>query len=84
MMLRTTYTYVEMEVSAATYDEIAGKLRAAEYDHAFHDGTIDMHGIGLTKAADPQAASKCKHCGLLKEQHDDPSKFEPEAAKKRT
>lgn len=51
MTLRSTYTYVELEVSAAAYDEIAGKLRAADYDHAFNDGTIDMHGIGLTKAA---------------------------------
>jgi hypothetical protein len=49
--LRTTYTYVELEVSAAAYDEIANKLRAADYDHALHDHTIDMHGIGLTKAA---------------------------------
>jgi hypothetical protein len=78
MTLRTTYTYVELEVSAAAYDEIAGKLRAAGYDHAFHGGTIDMHGIGLTRAADPQQADKpCKHCGLLKDQHDDPSQFEP-------
>jgi len=49
MTLRTTYTYVELEVSAAAYDEIAGKLRAAGYDHAFHDGTIDMHGLALIK-----------------------------------
>jgi hypothetical protein len=52
MTLRTTYTYAELEVSAAAYDEIAGKLRAADYGHAFHDGTIDMHGIGLTRAND--------------------------------
>jgi hypothetical protein len=78
MTLRTTYTYVELEVSAAAYDEIAGKLRAADYDHAFNDGTIDMHGIGLTRAADPQQADKpCQHCALLKDQHDDPSQFEP-------
>jgi hypothetical protein len=25
-------------------------LRRAGYDHAFHDGAIDMHGIGLVKA----------------------------------
>lgn len=50
MTIRSTHTYVEMEVSATAYDEIADKLRAAEYDHAFHDGTIDMHGIGLIKA----------------------------------
>jgi len=58
MTLRTTHTYAELEVSAAVYDEIAGKLLAAGYDHAFHDGTIDMHGIGLTRADDPQPANK--------------------------
>ena len=38
-----------MEVSRATFDEIAARLRAAEYDHAFHDdgATLDMHGIAL-------------------------------------
>lgn len=48
-----THTYAELEVSRATYDEIAAKLREAGYDHAFmpergrHEPTIDMHGIGL-------------------------------------
>lgn len=55
MTLRTTYTYVELEVSAAAYDEIAGKLRAAGYDHAFQDGTIDMHGLALTRATEEES-----------------------------
>ncbi len=38
-----------MDVSPATYDEIAAKLRAASYDHAFVDGHLDMHGIALCK-----------------------------------
>ena len=45
-----TRTFVEMEVSKRTFDEIAGKLREAGYHHAFLDdpGTvIDMHGIAL-------------------------------------
>lgn len=48
-----THTYAELEVSRATYDEIAQKLRDAGYDHAFmpernrESPTIDMHGIGL-------------------------------------
>jgi len=48
-MPRTTHTYALFEVSRATFDEIAAKLREADYDHAFDaDGTtIDMHGIGL-------------------------------------
>lgn len=45
-----TYTYVLMEVSPQTYDEIAKKMRDAEYDHAFGDeGEIDMHGIAIVK-----------------------------------
>lgn len=52
--MRTTHTFVELEVSAAVYDEIAAKLREADYDHAFiqeRDGSvvIDMHGIALKK-----------------------------------
>ena len=44
-----TYAYVLMEVSQATFDEIAARLRAADYRHAFHDdgATLDMHGIAL-------------------------------------
>ena len=44
-----TYTFATMDVSKKTYDEIAGKLREAGYDHAFVDGALDMHGIALTK-----------------------------------
>jgi hypothetical protein len=47
-----THTYVTLEVSAATYKEIADKLREAGYDHAFGDeGEIDMHGIALVREA---------------------------------
>lgn len=42
-----TYTYAILEVTQATFDEVSGKLRAAEYDHAFQDDVIDMHGIAL-------------------------------------
>lgn len=57
MPVRQTYTYAELEVSKAAYDEIAGKLRAANYDHAFMDnGTIDMHGIGLINFVEHEAA----------------------------
>lgn len=58
MTQRQTHTYAELELSQAAYDEIAGKLRAAGYDHAFMTGedangppAIDMHGIGVTRAA---------------------------------
>lgn len=48
-----THTYAELEVTEPTYNEIAQKLKAAGYDHAFmpekgQRDTIDMHGIGLT------------------------------------
>lgn len=52
-----THTYAVLEVSKSVWDEIAGLLREAGYDHAFSlDGkTIDMHGIGLeAKPITPQ------------------------------
>lgn len=59
--IRSTYTVAELEISAGAYDEIAGLLRAAKYDHAFMpSGMVDMHGIGLTRAAvelDPDGLS---------------------------
>lgn len=48
-MIRSTYTYVIMELSPAAYDEIAQKMREAGYDHVFNeDGEIDMHGIAVS------------------------------------
>lgn len=46
-----TYTFVKLEVSQTTFDEIAGKLRLAGYEQAFRrDGdaqVIDMRGIAI-------------------------------------
>lgn len=57
--MRTTHTYALLPVSKAVFEEIAQKLRAAGYDHAFgQDGenpVIDMHGTALTQASDPDA-----------------------------
>ena len=48
MSIRQTHTYVELEISRAAWDEIAGQLRAAGYGHAFVDEeTIDMSGIAV-------------------------------------
>lgn len=48
MAVRQTHTYAELEISKAAYDEIAGKLRAAGYDHVFMEGgAIDMHGLAV-------------------------------------
>lgn len=47
-MPRHTHTYVTLDVSRATYDEIAGKLKANAYGHCFNEaGEIDMSGIAL-------------------------------------
>lgn len=52
MGVRQTYTYVELEISEAAYNEIAGKLRAAGYDHVFmNSGAIDMHGLAVVNLA---------------------------------
>lgn len=56
--MNQTHTYAVLEVSKATFDEIAEKLSKAGYHHVFHseshgadreqkDVVIDMHGIGL-------------------------------------
>lgn len=48
-----TRTYVELEISEAAYNEIAEKLRKADYGHVFigrdHHELMDMHGISLLK-----------------------------------
>ena len=53
-----TYTYAIMEVSRATFDEIAAKLRAVGYEQAFDDdgATIDMHGLALRVASEEAEA----------------------------
>jgi hypothetical protein len=48
IVIRSTHTVAELEISRAAYDEIAQKLRAAGYDHVFDGELIDMTGIGLT------------------------------------
>jgi hypothetical protein len=56
MTLRTTYTFVELELSPGAYDEIAHKLKTAGYDHCFNpangNGAIDMHGLAVTRASE--------------------------------
>lgn len=59
-----THTYALLRVSAVAYDEVAAKLRAADYDHCFgRDGEIDMQGLALVRevAADPsRCAGPCR------------------------
>lgn len=50
-----THTFAELDLSAAAYDEIAAKLKAAGYDHAFlEDGAIDLRGLGAVRGAPPE------------------------------
>ena len=46
-----THTYVILSLSQPAWDEIADKLSAAGYGHAFHQETdgvvIDMHDIAV-------------------------------------
>lgn len=69
MHLTGTHTFAVLEVSRTTFEEIAQKLRAAGYDHAFghseenrklmdvgthpHFDIVDMHGIGLKRHTPP-------------------------------
>ena len=49
-----TYTYALLEVSEDAFNEIAEKLKAEGYGHAFNDygRVIDMHGLALTMERD--------------------------------
>jgi len=61
----TAYTIATLEVSAAAYQEISAKLRAAGYDHAIGaNGVIDMNGIGLETTWKPVGSQGCT-CELL-------------------
>jgi len=59
-MIRSTHTYAILEVSSAAYSEIKENLAAAGYSDQFHDDhdgegvIIDMHGIGLKSASEPE------------------------------
>jgi hypothetical protein len=61
-MMTAPYTFALLEVSAETWMEIATKLALAGYEHTMQDvadddgkprEVIDMHGIGLVRAAGP-------------------------------
>lgn len=48
-----TYTYVLLEVSEDTYNEVACAMRAAGYDHVFgEEGEIGLHGIAIARILD--------------------------------
>jgi hypothetical protein len=56
-VMRVTHTYVVLEISPAAFAEIESKLKAAGYEHTFHEdrehgSLIDMHGIALAMDVD--------------------------------
>lgn len=67
--MRTTHTFVELEVSPAAYREIRAKLLAADYGHCFDigdreqtgTGPIDMTGIAVI----PAPYTRCGACGAV-------------------
>jgi hypothetical protein len=66
--MRNTHTYVTLEISASAYDEIAAKLRAANYGHCFNSkGEIDMTGIAVVKNLDRVEKSQPEQAGILNE-----------------
>lgn len=63
--MRTTYTYVRMEVSKQSYDEVAEKLNDAHYDHAFTEkGDLDMNGIAICLSKDRPSFFKRHENGI--------------------
>lgn len=55
--MRSTHTYVTLELSPQAFEEIRKKLEAARYQHAIIDQcTIDMHGLAVTREQEPQLA----------------------------
>lgn len=61
-----SHTYAVLGVSPEAYEEIARKLREAEYWHVFVDGVIDMHEIALNREPEqPERKGNCGRCGAL-------------------
>lgn len=50
-----THTYAILDVSRPVFEEIAAKLRAAGYHHAFDRDVIDLHGIAIRVDEQAQA-----------------------------
>jgi hypothetical protein len=54
--MRTTRTFVLMELTPGAYTEIRQRLIDAGYEHAIDDRTqrLDLHGIGVTPFPEPR------------------------------
>jgi hypothetical protein len=66
--VRSTHTYVVMEVSQPVYDEVRHRMMEAGYQHALHSGdgaeVIDMHGIALRSLPAEPERGGVLHVGL--------------------
>lgn len=56
--MRSTHTYVILELSPAAHAEIMQKMRMAGYQHAIEGGTIDMHGIAVETEMPPNGHTR--------------------------
>jgi len=64
--MRTTHTYVTMEVPKELHDLVRANMEAAGYQHAINDeGEIDMHGIALVAEVDSRTESQRAAEGLV-------------------
>jgi hypothetical protein len=63
--MRTTHTYAVLDISPAAFREIAEKLKAAGYGHAFHEeegrNIVDMQGIAVAEEAHVTRRAKIIH-----------------------
>jgi hypothetical protein len=66
LSITVSHTYALLILSPAAVHEIAAKLYAAGYQHAFDKGpeglTIDMHGIGIQAERHELGAYACAVC----------------------
>lgn len=70
--LTGTHTFATLEITPLAYDEIRSKLSDADYQHAFIDrGTVDMHGIGVTRGLENMPIDMILYCPACHEQHID-------------
>lgn len=56
--MRSTHTYVVLDISPEAHADIKAKFLAAGYGHSIDGDTIDMHGIAL----EPKEAQGTHHC----------------------
>lgn len=89
MTIRTTHTYVELEICEPAYREIRAKLFAAGYSHAFEigdskehgRGPIDMTGIAVIpepmKKRPGTTTQTAYRCGHILSETTDPVVYDP-------